>query len=286
MNKATWKKLLVGDFSLKRVLKSTLLIYVCVLLYGVLFSDRQIFQPQSLTYQDTAEIIKLTTRDGAKISAVYLPNPKATYTILHSHGNAEDIGDVRLSLEDLQKWGFAAFSYDYHGYGTSHGKPSEKNAYQDIDAAYDYLTQQLKVPPDRIIAHGRSVGGGPTMDLVARKPVAGVILESTFVSAFRVLTHYPIFPVDKFRNLSKIRKVHCPVLIIHGRQDHTIPFWHGEKLFASANEPKRCYWAEKATHDNVSFIDAESYAKAFCDFAELVRETQRKDGKGSGVASK
>ena len=118
----------------------------------------------------------------------------------------------------MRALGFSVFAYDYHGYGTSGGKATEQNAYEDIDAAYNYLTQVLKVPPDRIIAHGRSLGGAVAIDLASRKPLGGLVVESSFVSAFRVVTGYRIFPFDKFRNADKIRQVRCPVLIIHGRR--------------------------------------------------------------------
>jgi len=36
--------------------------------------------------------------------------------------------------------GFSVLGYDYSGYGTSSGEPSEAVVYHDIDAAYDYLT--------------------------------------------------------------------------------------------------------------------------------------------------
>jgi fermentation-respiration switch protein FrsA (DUF1100 family) len=57
------------------------------------------------------------------------------------------------------------------------------------------------------------------------------------VSAFRVLTRVPLLPFDKFSNGKNIRHVHCPVLIMHSRRDTVIPFWHGQKAFAAANEP-------------------------------------------------
>jgi len=275
MNKKLLKRLLVGDLSVKRVILSAIFIYACVALYGAFGSNRLIFQPQPSSYKDTKEILKLTTSDGVQISATYLPNPKATYTILYSHGNAEDLGDIQPVLEDLQKAGFAVFAHDYHGYGTSQGTSTETNAYRDIDAAYDYLTQKLKVPADCIIAFGRSVGGGPTVDLVTRKPVAGLILESCFVTAFRTVTNIPIFPFDKFQNIKKLPKIHCPVLVIHGKMDQTIPCWHGQKLFERANEPKRCLWMEKANHDNVPFVDPDLYAKTLGEFADLVRQNQK-----------
>jgi abhydrolase domain-containing protein 17 len=133
-------------------------LYLIVFVAAFFFSDHLIFQPQRAGYRDSADILKLNSSDGAKISARYLANPDATFTILFSHGNAEDIGDIDPLIEGMRSAGFAVFAYDYQGYGTSEGKPSERHAYQDEDAAYDYLVQSLHIQPNRIIAFGRSVG--------------------------------------------------------------------------------------------------------------------------------
>ena len=164
--------------------------------------------------------------------------------------------------------GFSIFAYDYHGYGTSGGKATEQNAYEDIDAAYNHLTQVLRVPSDRIIAHGRSLGGAVAIDLASRKPLGGLVVESSFVSAFRVVTGYRIFPFDKFRNADKIKAVRCPVLVIHGRQDEVIPFWHGERLFELANEPKMNFWADGAGHNNLKPVAGPEYVRALKAFTE------------------
>ena len=250
-------------------------LYVLASLFAFFFSDRMIFQPQPSGYRDDAGIIKLTSRNGAKISAKYLANPGATFTILFSHGNAEDIGDDESLLEGLRDAGFAVFAYDYQGYGTSEGKPSERNAYEDADAAYDYLVQTLHISPNRIIAFGRSVGGGPATDLAVRRPVAGLILESSFTSAFRVMTGIRFLPFDKFNNLGKIRRVRCPVLVIHGTRDSVINSSHGRQLFAAANDPKLSLWVENANHNDVSSVGGAIYYDSLKKFAALVQEFQR-----------
>jgi fermentation-respiration switch protein FrsA (DUF1100 family) len=271
MDKKTLRRLLVGEFSLKRLLRSAIFIYAFLCIYGYFFADGLIFKPQPASYEDTRETLKLTTADGVRISAVYLSNRRASYTILFSHGNAEDLGDIRWVLEELRDMGFAVFAYDYRGYGTSQGNPSESGAYRDIDAAYNYLTQQLGAPPAEIIVYGRSVGAGPSVDLASRQPVAGLVLESPFVTAFRVVTRIPIFPFDKFANIDKIKLVRCPVLVTHGMADQVIPFWHGRELFAAANEPKRFFPVGGAGHNDVMEVAGERYAKALREFVELVR---------------
>lgn len=272
MNKQILKKLLIGEFSYLRIMRSLFFIYACLCIYAYFFTDRIIFLPQPSSYEDSNRILKLTTKDGAKISAVYLPNPQAKFTILYSHGNAEDLGDIQFVLEELRNLGFAVFSYDYRGYGTSQGKPTETTTYKDIDAAYNYLTQQLGINPKKIILYGRSVGGGPSVDLASRKPVGGLILENTFVSTFRVATQITIVPFDKFNNIAKIKKVRSPILIMYGKADRVIPFWHGEKLFATANEPKRVLVSETAGHNDFREVAGKKYDRALQEFTQLISQ--------------
>ncbi len=244
--------------------------YLALTIFGTFFTDSIIFQPPSPGYRDDASILKLTSADGATISAKYFPNANAKYTLLFSHGNAEDMGYDTPFLEAIHDAGFSVFAYDYQGYGTSEGKPSEEHLYEDSEAAYNYLTNNLHVPSNRIIAWGRSLGGAAAVDLAAKCPVAGLIMESAFTSAFRVLTRYALLPFDRFANLAKIRDVRCPVLVIHGRRDGIIGFYHGQTLFAAANDPKISFWVDKAGHNNVALVAGSRYFEALQKLAELV----------------
>lgn len=223
-------------------------------------------------YDGSVRLVKLTCSDGVAITAVHLGNPLASYTILHSHGNGEDMGDMRAIYELIRQAGFNVMAYDYHGYGTSAGRPSETAAYADIDAAYDYLTGTLGLPPDRIILLGRSIGSGPAVDLATRRPVAGLVVESGFVSAFRVATRVPVLPWDKFKNLAKIGNVPCPVLVIHGTDDWVIPAWHGRKLYDAAPGRKQCLWVQGAGHNDLPGVAGDRYAQSLREFAKLVYE--------------
>jgi abhydrolase domain-containing protein 17 len=119
------------------------IIYMGISLLAHFISEKIIFQPQLSSYRDTEQIIKLSSANGVQISATYLHNPEARFTILFSHGNAEDIGTALPTLERLKAMGFSVFAYDYQGYGTSSGVPSEENTYQDVEAAYNYLNDNL-----------------------------------------------------------------------------------------------------------------------------------------------
>src|SRR5512146_3128826 len=133
----------------KRVLKILLavaLVYIGLAVIVRLESESLIFMPHRSSYKNGADIVKLTSANGNKISALYLLNPSARYTLLVSHGNAEDLGDDRFWLEDLRQAGVSVLGFDYQGYGTSQGKPGEQALYEDEAAAYDYLTSELKIP--------------------------------------------------------------------------------------------------------------------------------------------
>jgi abhydrolase domain-containing protein 17 len=252
-------------------------IYLGLFLFAHLYAEKIIFQAQPSSYQDTDEILKLRTAGGELISAVYLKTPDSRYTILFSHGNAEDIGTVRQTSDRLQAIGFSVFLYDYRGYGTSSGKASEANSYEDVDAAYDYLVETKQVPPDTILVMGRSLGGAVAIDLASKRKVGGLIVESSFVTAFRVMTRIPLFPIDKFNSLSKIGNVHCPVLVIHGARDELIPIWHAEKLFQKANEPKFSFWVNDAGHNNLMTAAGHRYEEKLVEFATFIESRDRVD---------
>ena len=276
------RRVLFGELSWKRLVRSTFIVivmtYVGLLVYGLLFADKIIFQPPPTEYHDNSSTIKFRSRDGIQISAVCLSNPQAAYTILFSHGNAEDLGTLASTLDQLRAMGFSVLAYDYHGYGTSGGRANERNAYEDEEAAYEYLTEVLHTPTDQIIAFGRSLGGAMAIDLAAKKPLAGLVIGSSFLSAFRVVTRYPIFPFDKFRNLDKINQVHCPVLVIHGRRDEVIPFWHGARLFELANEPKMSLWVDGAGHNDLIEVAGRKYEQALQAFRDSLEKTRTANG--------
>jgi fermentation-respiration switch protein FrsA (DUF1100 family) len=270
------------------------LLLVCsyaALLILALLSDRVIFQPHPSGYHDSdlinvpgaasepSRMVKIPS-GPVSLTGIYLPNAKADHTLLFSHGNAEDLSDDLPMLEEFRAAGFAVLAYDYRGYGTSPGYPSEAAMYEDVTSAYDYLTEKLGVPPGRVISFGRSLGSAAAIQLAVDRPVAGLIVEAPFLSAFRVLTRVPMLPWDKFRNAKKIKSVHCPVLVIHGRSDAVVPFWHGERLFAMANAPKQAFWVDRAGHNDPMYVAGPAYLHRFQEFARSLSVPASGTGRG------
>ncbi|XP_052198442.1 uncharacterized protein LOC127805729 isoform X3 [Diospyros lotus] len=171
-----------------------------------------------LSADKNVDVHLIDTKGGNKIVATFWKHPYGRFTILYSHGNAADLGQMQdLFIELRAHLRVNIMSYDYSGYGASSGKPSEFNTYHDIEAVYNCLKSEYEIKQEDLILYGQSVGSGPTLHLAARlQRLRAVVLHSAILSGIRVL--YPVKMTlwfDIFKNVDKIRNVSCPVLVIH-----------------------------------------------------------------------
>jgi len=159
--------------------------------------------------------------------------------IVFTHGNGELIDYWLDEFEMLRASGLGVLLVEYPGYGRSGGSPSEASIAQTMTDAYDYLVLRSDVDAKRIVAYGRSVGGGAAGALVRRRPVAALVLESSFTSVRRMARRHGLFgPLvrDPFDTISAVAGFEGPVLVIHGRDDRLIPPAHGRALAEGARD--------------------------------------------------
>lgn len=137
---------------------------------------------------EAVEVFYTRTSRGNRMACMFVRcSPTARFTVLFSHGNAIDLGQMSSFYLGLgSRINCNIFSYDYSGYGVSTGKPSEKNLYADIDAAWQALRTRYGISPENIILYGQSIGTVPTVDLASRYEVGAVILHSPLMSGMRV----------------------------------------------------------------------------------------------------
>ncbi|XWS75493.1 hypothetical protein CRYUN_Cryun01aG0093700 [Craigia yunnanensis] len=204
--------------------------------------------------RDDVDVLKLRTSRGSDIVAVHIKHPKAFATLLYSHGNAADLGQMfELFVELCNRLRVNLMGYDYSGYGQSTGKPSECNTYADIDAAYKCLKEQYGVKDEQLILYGQSVGSGPTVDLASRLlNLRGVVLHSPILSGMRVL--YPVkrtYWFDIYKNIDKIGAVNCQVLVIHGTADEVVDCSHGKQLWELCKHKYDPLWVNGGGHCNL-----------------------------------
>lgn len=240
--------------------------YTGACIYAFVVSDSMVFPVPTASYEDGPDILKLESSDGETLSAYFLEAPESKGVLLYSHGNGEDIGHVRPLLVEFQKRGISVFTYEYPGYGTSTGRPTEDGAYAAADAAYKYLTKQKGYAPEAITLYGRSLGSGPSCWLAERYPVSGLILEGAFSSTFRVMTKIKLLPFDKFDNLSRLPNISSPVFLIHGEQDMTVPFEHALKNEQALKGRAEIYWVKNAGHNNLIEVAGKEYWDAVLRF--------------------
>nr|BAJ94043.1 predicted protein [Hordeum vulgare subsp. vulgare] len=200
------------------------------------------------------DVHALPTRAGTRVVAAFWRYPSARLTLLYSHGNAADLGQMLgLFMELRSHLRVNIMCYDYSGYGASTGKPSVYNTYYDIEAVYDCLKKEYGIGPEELILYGQSVGSGPTLHLASRlEKLRGVVLHSGILSGIRVL--YPVKVTlwfDIFKNIDKIKQVECPVLVIHGTADDIVDFSHGKRLWELAKEKYEPLWVKGGGHCNL-----------------------------------
>ena len=167
-----------------------------------------------------------------------LPSDRAAPLVLYAHGNGELIDYWVGELGPLRAAGVSILLVEYPGYGRSSGKPSEASIARAMVSAYDWATAQPGVDRARILGWGRSLGGGAICGLARERPLAALVLESTFTSMHAIakqLFGVPSFFVrDRFDNLGVVRGFAGPILQFHGEHDASIPLEHARALHAAA----------------------------------------------------
>lgn len=153
--------------------------------------------------------------------------------VLFFHGNGEIIADNYYWMQIYNRMGISTLMVEYRGYGGAAGKPSERGLVADAVAFYDLAVARPEVDATRVVAHGRSLGGGIAAQLAARRPCAALILESTFTSLASMTWRYgapPALVKHKFRTDEVLREYDGAVLVIHGDRDRIVPYSNGRAL--------------------------------------------------------
>jgi pimeloyl-ACP methyl ester carboxylesterase len=227
------------------------------------FEQRQVYAPlravETCALDWPIEEVQFTARDQCQLHGWFFPAEKGSgrshLVFLLMHGNAGNVGTRLGFYEAWLGLGVNLFSFDYRGYGRSQGVPSEEGTYQDAEAAHAWLVAR-GFAPENIVALGKSLGGGVASELALRRPLGGLILQSTFTSIADVGADiFPFLPVRwmntiKYDTLGKLPRIHIPVLIIHSRGDETVRFRHAERNYAAANQPKM-FWEITSGHTDI-----------------------------------
>ena len=220
----------------------------------------------------------VAVEEAISISCRFYVHDKNSPTILFFHGNGEVVSDYDYIAPIYgSQVGANLFVADYRGYGASGGRPSFSSMVADSHRIFEDFSAILRdgSHSGRVFVMGRSLGSVSAIELAScyQDKVSGLIIESGFASTVRLMTRLG-FPKDflgvkdfGFPNLSKIRTVALPTLIIHAERDSLIPLEEAKDLFENvATEEKRFVIIPEADHNDIMMADMPTYFRAIEEF--------------------
>lgn len=235
--------------------------------------DRKEYSSRA-SYEHGCEDVAFSSLDGTQLHGWFLPAaPSASVTatrrpakgtVIHFHGNAQNLSAHVGFVDWLPKLGFNVFIFDYRGYGQSAGSPSRQGIHEDCLAALAHVKTLPGVDPERVVVFAQSLGGACAVAALGEagtQGVRGVAIDSSFANYIAmgnevlggtVLT-YPLVwlllsnahrPDQVAARISPV-----PMLFFHSEHDPVVPHRQGRKLYDAAAEPKEfvTVWLEGHT---------------------------------------
>jgi pimeloyl-ACP methyl ester carboxylesterase len=221
------------------------LLLIAVVVLGVpawawLAQERMIFLPQPVASTSRlparAESMEVLAADSTHLRGWIVKGSVAPApAVIYFGGNAEEVSWTLSDPHWPREW--TIVGVNYRGYGSSEGKPGERELIDDALAIYDAVAKREDVDRPRIVVFGRSLGTAVAAHLAAERPVAGAILVSPYDSLTAIgRFHYPWLPVSlllrhRFEALADAKRNTMPMLAIVGESDSIIPPKRSRALF-------------------------------------------------------
>lgn len=228
----------------------------------------------------TGQAVRIPTVRQRHLFGWWLPAPADTgvpasvAVILHGWGgNAE----VMLPLaRPLLAAGHAVLLIDARSHGRSDADDfsSLPRFAEDLDAALDWVRARADVDCDRIAVIGHSVGAGAALLSAARgAPLAAVVSLAAFTHPAEIMRRWlaahrvPYWPLgwyvlryvqrvigfrfDEIAPINTIARVRCPILLMHGADDATVPASDAQRLYDRRSHAHVRLCIEPGAHDSM-----------------------------------
>ncbi len=214
--------------------------YLLAMLVIYFIQERLIFKPEKLSadfefsYDAPFRELFFDVEKGVRINGLHFFREKPAGLILYFHGNTRSIKGWAKYAKDFYRYNYDVVLVDYRGFGKSTGKRSEHAMLNDMQFIYNTLKEEY--PENHLVLYGRSMGSGFATKLASDNHPRYLILDAPYYSFSKVVERFmPFMPVRfvlrfKLRSDRWIKKVHCPVYIIHGTRDLLIPIRNSIQL--------------------------------------------------------
>lgn len=259
------------QLDLKTILFIIFGIIILVLIFVYYFQERFIFQPEKLSkdfkfkYKNQeVEEYNIKIKEGIEINGLHFKSKKPKGVIYYLKGNSRSIKGWGKFAVDFTNNGWDVIMIDYRGFGKSTGKCTIKGMHADVQRVYDEIKKN--VDEKYIVIYGRSLGTGFATKLASMNKPRLLILVCPYYSILKSIQRYiPLrslsfvlkYPMPTFKWL---KYVTCPIKIIHGTSDKTIPFNSSLKLSKIKPKLTRLYPIIDGGHKNIH--NFESYHRA------------------------
>lgn len=199
--------------------------------------------------------VNFEMEDGGEVNALHFRVPNSKGVVFYIKGNSRSIKGWGKFAKDFVGKGYDFFIMDYRGFGKSRGRRTEDILYADLQQVYKWLSAEYG--EKRIILYGRSLGSGLAARVASWNDPQLLILDCPYYSFLYHITRYGfILPIRwllryHIRTDRFIKKVQCPVYILHGKKDRLIPYRQSEMLKALVPDNITLYPIPEAGHNNL-----------------------------------
>lgn len=245
---------------------------------GSLFYPRKDIPQKSAHNEWQDGIIQI---DDIQLGYRFFVHKPDSPVLLYFHGNGEIASDyVGLHRYYQEFADLSLLVVDYRGYGWSTGRPLTTRMLPDAKVVLDRLPKILAAADVKedvpLFVKGRSLGSAVAiyLGLVAPEKFKGMIIESGYADAPSLFRRLGIAIPDDVKsddtlpigNGEKIKRIHLPLLVIHGSDDNLIPVGHGETLHNNSPvEDKELIVITGAGHNNL-LVSLQTYFSAISGF--------------------
>jgi pimeloyl-ACP methyl ester carboxylesterase len=211
--------------------------YVALAAAVFLVQRSMLFPVPSSTLQPRLAGGRIEQSDGSL--ALYVPALGDAPTVVHFHGNGQQLADTAWLGDELHRGtGLGFYSVEYPGYGLlkAAGEPTEAAIYASAERALRHLESKLGVPRTMMVLQGQSLGTGVAVEMARRGYGQKLVLVSPYTSIIDMgAIAFSFLPArlltrDPFETVAKAGEVSVPVLIVHGTKDEVIPVEMGRRL--------------------------------------------------------
>jgi fermentation-respiration switch protein FrsA (DUF1100 family) len=253
--------MLLSPFFWANVLFWPAVIYGGLCLFFYFFQDYFFFRPEMLPknfeYRYPFPFTEHTfeMEDGGVINALQFKVPNSQGVVFYLKGNSRSLKGWGKFAKDFVSKGYDFFMIDYRGFGKSKGRRTESILLNDAQTVYKWLSKEY--PEEQIVVYGRSLGSGIGARLASWNDPRMLILDSPYFSFYHQIRRYgwwiPLRYLLRYhlRTDQFLKKVTCPIYIIHGNKDRLISYAQGKRLHEISADRSTLITIEGGGHNNL-----------------------------------